>query len=74
MKVGIAIDPWKLSIFDRRLRAAGYTFMPPTPFSAGGSLLLTISTDNIEALWAVVRAARDECRATGPKGAGHEQS
>lgn len=25
MKIGIAIDPWKLDIFERHLKEAGYT-------------------------------------------------
>lgn len=62
--VGIAIDSWKLSIFERRLKQAGYTFENRGEFSKA-CLLLRVSTENVEALQEVVRAANTEAAMTG---------
>jgi hypothetical protein len=63
-KVGIAIDDWKLPIFDRHLKQSGYSFV-----NAGllckGTLVLTVQTENLEALGVVVKAANDEAARTG---------
>ncbi len=64
MKVGIAIDPWKLSIFERHLSQSGYKFT-----NAGhlhkDALLLHVITENVEALGIVVGAANSEAKQTG---------
>lgn len=64
MKAAIAIDDWKLPIFERHLNQSGYTFENAGPFTAG-TLLLKVSTDNPEALVEVVKAANTEAAMTG---------
>jgi hypothetical protein len=64
MKAGIAIDTWKLPIFDRHLTKAGYAFKQGPGITAD-TLLLTVTTENIEALGFVVRAANTEAAMTG---------
>ena len=59
MKVGIAIDEWKLAIFDRRLTQAGYAYSNAGRLTAD-TLLLKIETDNPIALEQVIRAAQAE--------------
>lgn len=63
-KAAIAIDDWKLPIFERHLQQAGYTFT-----NAGGltpkTLILTVRTDNLAALAEVVKAANTEAARTG---------
>jgi hypothetical protein len=59
MRVGIAIDEWKLSIFERKLQQAGFAYekggglMPDT-------LMLYVDTDNLHTLESVVRFANME--------------
>lgn len=64
MKVGIVVDTWKLSIFERRLTRAGYSY---TNFGemTEGVTTLTVVTDNPEALLAVTQAANTEAAQTG---------
>ena len=64
MKAGIAIDPWKLSIFERHLTQAGYVY---TLAGSSASEFMTISvvTENVEALGEVVKAANSEAAKTG---------
>lgn len=63
-KVGIAIDPWKLPIFERHLTQSGYTFE-----NAGllhkDALLLRVDTTNVDALAAILKAANTEAARTG---------
>lgn len=63
-KVGIVIDDWKLPIFERHLKQAGYTFENKGVFHAG-TLVLRVSTTNVEAMRAVVSAANSEAGQTG---------
>jgi hypothetical protein len=63
-KAGIAIDEWKLSIFERRLTQAGYTFKN-AGLLADEMLLLQVETTNVEALGIVIKAANDEAARTG---------
>ena len=60
----IALDSWKLDIFQRHLTQAGYKCPEAKPLIAG-TLLLTIQTDNLEALQQVVQAANQEAALTG---------
>ncbi len=46
---GVAIDDWKLSIFERHLRGAGYAYTRHPGLSAG-TLTLKVKTENLEAL------------------------
>lgn len=61
VKIGIAIDPWKLTIFERHLSQAGYAF---DKSNGRGFLLLTVVTENKDALEATVRAANSEAAIT----------
>ena len=63
-KIGIAIDVWKLSIFERHLKAAGYTWENSGGLSEG-VLLLRVNTTNPEAAAIVIKAANDEAAMTG---------
>lgn len=68
MKVAIAIDAWKLSIFERHLQQSGYSFENEGEISGGdlhGALYLTVHTDNPVALHGVVKAANTEAARTG---------
>ena len=65
MKIGIAIDSWKRPIFERHLSQSGYAFdVGP---GVVGTLLMTVTTDNAEALEVVARAANTEAARTGEK-------
>lgn len=64
MKAGIVLDAWKLPIFVRHLDQCGYRYgsvSGPTP----GTHLLTVFTENVEALTRVVQAANNEAALTG---------
>ncbi len=63
-KAAIAIDPWKLSIFERHLTQAGYTFTNAGNISPE-ALLLRVDTTNLEALGVVLEAANTEAARTG---------
>ena len=65
MKVGIAVDNWKLPVFRRRLEAAGYRY------EDGGGLtqdatILTVETTDILALKKVIEACQNDCRKARP--------
>lgn len=60
MKAGIALDNWKLPIFRKLLTEAGYEYEDGGPLTAA-STLLTVETDNMLALKAVL----ERCRASG---------
>lgn len=62
-KAGIAIDAWKLSIFERHLGQGGYTFKNAGALT-DGCLLLTVETENVQALAQVVLAANKEAART----------
>ena len=63
-KAGIVIDEWKLPIFERRLKQAGYSF-ENSGLLATGTLLLRVDTANLEALGEVLKAANTEVAQTG---------
>lgn len=63
MKAGIAIDGWKLPIFQRHLDAAGYQF-EQHPGVTADTLTLTVITDSAADLEVVVRAANTEAAET----------
>lgn len=63
-KAGIAIETWTLSIFERHLKQAGYTFKN-TGNLTPDTLLLTVETTNSEALAEVLKAAFGESARTG---------
>jgi len=64
VKAGIAIDTWKLPIFERHLTQAGYAFTKAGELTKGCTIL-TVSTNNAEALLGVVKAANSEAAQTG---------
>jgi hypothetical protein len=59
---GIAIDPWKLDIFERRLKDAGYTW---TKVVDTNLIVLKVTTENMDALAEVIKACVAECTLTG---------
>lgn len=61
---GIILDEWKLSIFERHLKQAGYEFRN-AGLPADGTLVLRVATTNLAALGVVVKAASDEAARTG---------
>lgn len=64
MKIGIAIDDWKLSIFERHLAKAGYAF-GVHPGLTAGTLLLKIEAPSVDELTPIVRAASAEAQKAG---------
>ena len=66
LKAAIAIDDWKLPIFERHLSQAGYAY-EQGPGLTADTLLLTVKTKNIVALESVVRAANTEAARTGAR-------
>jgi hypothetical protein len=60
---GIVIDEWKLPIFKRHLKQAGYAFK--NAGAMAGSLVLRVDTKNLVALAEVVKAANEEAALTG---------
>ncbi len=66
MKVGIAIDDWKLPIFERHLKQSGYRFSNAGSLTPG-ALILTVETTNAAALADVVKAANTEAARTGDR-------
>ena len=58
-KAGIAIDKYKLPVFERRLREAGFTFKQG-PGLTKDTLFLTVETDEILGLKTVIEAANAE--------------
>ena len=63
-KAAIAIDEWKLPIFERHLQQSGYAFKNAGNFTAG-ALMLQVETTNLVALGEVVKAANTEAALTG---------
>lgn len=61
MKAGIGVDNWKLPIFRRRLKEAGYEYEDDGPLT-GDTTLLTVETSDILALKKVLQKCQDECR------------
>ena len=66
MKVGIVLDAWKLTIFKRRLDAAGYAY-EQHPGVTADTITLTVITEDQTPLVAVVKAANDEAAAVKEK-------
>jgi hypothetical protein len=60
-KAAIAIDDWKLPIFERHLVGAGYEF-EQHPGLTSDTLTLTVVTPSVEELEVVVRAANTEAQ------------
>lgn len=56
--VGIGTDPWKVPIFERRLKAAGYTYT--TNLLNRDITVLLVDAEDVQALAKVVVAANAE--------------
>lgn len=63
LRIGIAIDPWKIDIFKRRLDEAGFVY--ETHLSVAESVLLKVVTTDKERLRAVVEASNREAARVG---------
>ncbi len=65
-KAGIAIDAWKLPIYERHLTHAGYAYTNrgSVPGFPPHTLVLTVEAQDLIALDAVVRAANSEAGAS----------
>lgn len=68
VKVGIAIDDWKLPIFERYLSEGGYAWEQRAGVT-DGDLFLFVMARNPEDLAAVVLCANREAARTGKGGA-----
>jgi len=64
MKIGIAIDDWKLPFFERHLAGAAFVFEKHRGVTAD-TFVLKIEAPNVDALTPVVRAANKEAREAG---------
>lgn len=64
MKAGIVIDRWKLPIFTRRLKEAGFSYEEVGAL-VPDTLTLIVITDKPQALGQVVLAANKEAAKTG---------
>jgi hypothetical protein len=60
-KAGIAVDNWKLPVFRKRLTEAGYKYSDAGAFT-GDTTILTVETNNILALKALLEKCQAECR------------
>lgn len=56
----IAIDEWKLAIFEKHLAAAGYEHTQHPGLTAG-TLFLKVATHNLAKLQSVIEKAQTEC-------------
>lgn len=61
LKAAIAIDDWKMPIFERHLSGAGYVFKKGAGLTSG-TLILTVETLSVKELEVVVRAANTEAK------------
>lgn len=61
MKAGIAVDDWKLPVFRKRLKAAGFTYTDGGPLT-GNTTLLTVETDDLAKLRDVLEQCQSEAR------------
>lgn len=61
MKAGIAVDNWKLPVFRRRLKEAGYEYTDGGALT-GDITLLTVKTNDALRLKRVLEECQIECR------------
>lgn len=61
MRVGIAIDSWKLKVFSKFLTRAGFTFEQGEGVVAK-TLMLYVETDTIQNLRPLIQKANEEAR------------
>ena len=58
---GIAVDNWKLPVFRRRLKEAGYQYRDAGPL-IGDTTLLQVETNDVLTLKKVLEQCQSECR------------
>lgn len=63
-KIAIAVDNWKLPIFERHLTQSGYALKNNGQLTEA-CLILSVETENVEALAFVIKAATLEAAMTG---------
>lgn len=63
MKAAIALDDWKLPVFRRRLKEAGFDYEDKGPL-VGATTLLSVETEvsNLAKLQKVVEQSETECQ------------
>jgi len=61
MKATVCIDEWKLSIFDKHLREAGFTYQNKGEL-VSGTLVLHVEAESADKLRPIVIAAEKECK------------
>jgi hypothetical protein len=64
MRVAVAIDDWKLPIFDRQLKQLGYSY-EQVPGVVPNTFFLLVLTENVEALAEVIKTSNLEASLTG---------
>lgn len=65
MKAGIGLDDWKLPVFRRRLDEAGFKYEDAGEISPGVTIL-TVTTDDLDGLAAVIVECQAECKEQRP--------
>lgn len=60
MKIGVAVDNYKKTIFEKHLSAAGFKYEVSQLFDK--AILFTVVTDDRYGLGKVVKEANDECK------------
>lgn len=63
-RIGVAVDDWKVPIFERVLKQYGYEFSNAGSITAG-VVILRVETTNREALQRVITEANAEAARTG---------
>lgn len=64
MKVGIAVDAWKLPVFEKWLNKDGYAFeiRGPLYLDRDDVLVITVETSNHGILETIIKLANDEAK------------
>ena len=61
MKAGVAVDDWKLPVFRQRLTEAGFKYADGGALT-DGTTLLTVQTNDILKLKALLERCQRECK------------
>ena len=67
MRAAVVVDSWKLPIFERHLQQSSYTYTIAEIVDGAlkDTTLLTIETENVQALYSVLKDAHKECTDLG---------
>lgn len=65
-KAAVVIDSWKLEIFEKHLKEAGYTYKILSGLSQN-SLTLQVDYEWVAKLQPIIEAAQEECAKNKPK-------